>query len=112
MPDFAYAIDADRVPPNEARPAQIGDRWYAVCNNKGTYYVTDIHCPHEGGPLGRGEVHDGCLVCPVHHWPWNLKTGLTDADMPYLRLKTYRCEVRDGKVYADVSAPMPPNLPE
>ena len=111
MCSLQYAIDADQVPPGEARPAEIGDKWYAVCNDGGTFHVTDIHCPHEGGPLGRGEVDDGCLLCPVHHWPWDLKTGLTDPKTPNLRLNRYRCEVRDGRVYADVSRPLSPETP-
>jgi nitrite reductase/ring-hydroxylating ferredoxin subunit len=111
MPDMIYVIDADQVPAGQARPARIGSLWYAVCNDNGTYRVTDIHCPHEGGPLGRGEVRDGCLICPVHHWPWNLDTGMTADNMPFLRLNVYPTEVREGKVYADVSAPLPPTLP-
>lgn len=109
MTDMLFAIDADRVPAGQARPARIGDAWYAVVNDNGTFHVTDIHCPHADGPLGRGEVRDGCLICPVHYWPWDLQTGLSDASLPHLRLNRYRCEVRDGKVHADVSQPLPPS---
>ena len=110
MPQFVYAIDARDVPDSRAVPVQIGDDWYAVCNDNGSFHVTSFYCPHENGPLGKGEVHKGCLVCPVHHWPWDLKTGLSDPDMPHLRLKLYACEVRNGKVYADVTRPIPPDL--
>jgi len=110
MSEFVYAIDTEDVPAGRSMPARIGDNWYAVCNDGGTFHVTDIECPHEGGPLGRGEVRDGCVICPVHHWPWDLGTGLSDTNLPHLRLKTYPCEVRDGKLYADVSAPIPPDL--
>ena len=110
MPDFVYVIAARDVPAGQARPAQVGDEWYAVCNDRGTFYVTAFDCPHEHGPLGQGEVHDGCLVCPVHHWPWDLRTGLTDPNMPYVRLARYACEVRDGQVYADVSRAILPEI--
>jgi len=107
MSDYVFAINAEEVQPGKAAMVQIKEQWYAVCNDNGTFYATDESCPHEGGHLGRGEVRDGCLVCPVHLWPWDLKTGLTDSNMPHMRLKTYRCEVRDGKVYVDVSGPIP-----
>lgn len=107
MTDWRYAIDAAAVPTGQARPARIGEQWYAVCNDGGTFHVVDIACPHAGGPLGYGRVSDGCIVCPVHHWPWNLRTGLSDTNLPHLRLSRYRCEVREGKVYADVSSPIP-----
>lgn len=109
MPGLVELLDVNAVPQGEARPAQVDGKWYAVSNDGGTFHVTDIHCPHEHGPLGRAEVRDGCLICPVHHWPWNLKTGLTADNMPCLRLNRYPCEVRDGKVWADVSTPLPPD---
>ncbi len=107
MSDFVYAIDVKDVPPGRAVPVMVNDRWFAVCNDRGTFYVTAFNCPHENGPLGKGYVRDGKIICPVHHWPWDLKTGLTDPAMPHLRLRLYPCEVRDGRVYADVSHPIP-----
>ena len=112
MPDLTFVIDADAVPEGRAVPAQVGDKWYAVCNDGGTFHVTAFECPHEHGPLGQGEVQDGCLICPVHGWPWDLATGLTDPAMPWLRLPRYRCELRDGKVYADLSQAIMPKLDE
>lgn len=112
MPDFRYAVDADQVPAGKAASVEIDDRWYAICNDGGSFYACDFHCPHEDGPLGEGEVHDGCIVCPVHHWPWDLKTGLSDPNLPHLYLKRYRCELRDGQVHVDVSTPIPRELPE
>lgn len=111
MSDFRYAIDVAQVPPRRATSFQIDARWFTVCQDNGTWYAFDHHCPHAGGPLGEGEVCDGCIVCPVHGWPFDLKTGLTDPNMPWMRLKFYRCEVREGQVYIDVSAPIPP-LPQ
>jgi nitrite reductase/ring-hydroxylating ferredoxin subunit len=105
---FIYAIDADAVKPGRAAPVQIGDRWFVVCNDRGQFYAGDNLCPHAGGSLGKGDVHDGCIVCPVHHWPWDLKTGLSDPNMPFMRMKRYHCEVREEKVYVNVSAPIQP----
>lgn len=33
-------------------------------------------CSHEGGPLGEGEVADGCVVCPWHGSTFRLTDGL------------------------------------
>ena len=106
--DYRYALDAEQVSPGSATPVEIDGRWYAVCNEGGRFYACDNLCPHAGGPLGRGEIDDGRVICPIHHWPWDLKPGLTDPDMPWMRLKLYRCKLREGKVYVDVSAPIPP----
>jgi nitrite reductase (NADH) small subunit len=109
-PDFRRAVYASEVAEGSAAAVELEGRWFAVCNDAGRFYATDIHCPHEEGSLAGGEVCDGCVVCPVHYWPWDLKTGLTSPEMPHLRLARYACEVRDGFVYIDISAPLPPVL--
>lgn len=38
-------------------------------------YAIDNRCPHMGFPLCKGEVHEGIVVCPWHHWKFDLATG-------------------------------------
>ena len=102
-PQWGYVVDAAAVKPGRAVAVQVGDTWLAICNDAGTYFACQNLCPHAGGSLGKGEVRDGRVYCPVHHWPWDLRTGLTADEMPWMRVKRYRCEVREGKVYVDVS---------
>ncbi|UCD27752.1 MAG: Rieske (2Fe-2S) protein [Planctomycetota bacterium] len=109
MSDFVFAINADEISAGEAVMVKIGDKFYAICNDDGIFYAVDESCPHEGGHLSRGLVQDGCLVCPVHLWAWNLRTGKNSAGRPHLLLNTYPCQFRDGKVYVDVSGPIKPD---
>ncbi len=32
-------------------------------------------CPHKGGPLSQGIVHDNRVACPLHDWKINLDSG-------------------------------------
>lgn len=32
-------------------------------------------CPHKGGPLSQGIVHDDSVTCPLHNWVIGLETG-------------------------------------
>jgi len=32
-------------------------------------------CPHEGGPLADGFVEDDAVMCPLHAWTFDLRTG-------------------------------------
>lgn len=104
---YTSLIAADAVPVGKAVRVHAQDKCLVVCNDQGRFYVADCVCPHAGGPLGGADVSDGSVVCPVHYWPWNLETGLTDDNMPDLRLAVYPCEVRDGAVHADLSAQTP-----
>ncbi len=38
-------------------------------------YAIDDHCPHKGGPLSQGIVHDAAVTCPLHNWVISLVTG-------------------------------------
>jgi nitrite reductase/ring-hydroxylating ferredoxin subunit len=107
---FKRAANASEISPGTAAAVELEGQWFAICNDAGIFYATDILCPHAEGSLAGGEVCDGCVVCPVHHWPWDLKTGLTAPEMPHLRLARYACEVRNGEVFIDTSAPLPPVL--
>jgi nitrite reductase/ring-hydroxylating ferredoxin subunit len=71
-----------------------GDRIFA-CNNR---------CPHEGYPLSEGTLGDECtLTCNWHNWKFNLESGetLVGGD----RLVLYPVEVREGRVFVDVTQP-------
>ena len=32
-------------------------------------------CPHKGGPLSQGIVHDNRVACPLHDWKISLDSG-------------------------------------
>ena len=38
-------------------------------------FAIDDHCPHKGGPLSQGIVHDAAVTCPLHNWVISLETG-------------------------------------
>ena len=38
-------------------------------------YAIEDHCPHRGGPLSQGIVHDAAVTCPLHNWVISLETG-------------------------------------
>lgn len=69
--------------------------------------VTNL-CAHQNGPLGEGEVIDGCITCPWHGYQYRLEDGR--APPPFTeKLTTYRLRVRDGIVEVDPQA-LPPGV--
>ncbi len=59
--------------------------------------VFDDACPHAGGPLSGGHVEDGCLVCPLHQWPFRLADGVC-ADVSHIWVRKHLSRVRGGVV--------------
>ncbi|WOI52201.1 nitrite reductase small subunit NirD [Parvularcula sp. LCG005] len=64
-------------------------------------FALDDRCPHKGGPLSQGIVHDRSVTCPLHNWVFSLETGeAKGADTGIVQ--TYPAEVRAGRVHLDL----------
>ncbi|HZN13253.1 MAG TPA: thiamine pyrophosphate-binding protein [Acidimicrobiales bacterium] len=77
------------IPVGRVTTVIAGDR--AVClvhGADGTWSALDNRCPHQGGPLGDGQLDDGWLICPWHAYQYDTATGqpppgFRDAATPY-----------------------------
>lgn len=47
----------------------------ALFKVKGEVFALDNTCPHEGGPLGEGELTDYQIQCPWHAWDFDVRSG-------------------------------------
>ena len=57
MTEAAHKIlDHGELPEGRVTTVTIGHHTLAVTNHEGTYGCLDNHCPHQGGPLGDGEI--------------------------------------------------------
>ena len=75
MPNWIRVVRVSECPPGTATEAVAADRIVAVYNVEGTFYALDGVCPHQGGPLGSGQL-EGCIVtCPWHGWQFDVRTG-------------------------------------
>jgi nitrite reductase (NADH) small subunit len=60
-------------------------------------FAVDDKCPHKGGPLSQGIVHDRAVTCPLHNWVIALDSGTAQgADQG--RVRTYPLRVENGRV--------------
>ena len=61
-------------------------------------FALQDRCPHKGGPLSQGLVHDRRVTCPLHNWVLELESGQAVApDVGCAR--TYPVRVEEGVVY-------------
>ena len=66
-------------------------------------FALDDRCPHKGGPLSQGIVHDARVTCPLHNWVIDLTTGAASgADVGSTR--TYPAKVEAGRLRVDLTA--------
>jgi nitrite reductase/ring-hydroxylating ferredoxin subunit len=91
------------VPPGTVLSVRAGERWYALANVDGALHALDNNCPHNGGPLGKGELHGRELTCPWHGWRWDATSGRncwpgTDWRVPRVPVRV----VGDGEIQLPV----------
>jgi nitrite reductase (NADH) small subunit len=84
------------IPPGEGRTFQVGPRRLAVFHTRGgQVFAAQAQCPHRGGPLADGLLGGSVLICPLHGWKFDVRTGerLGNAGLPACKLETYRARV-------------------
>lgn len=72
-------------------------RVVAVFRHRGKLCAIDDACPHRGGPLGKGDIEDGAVLCPLHGWAFDLETGCM-RENAQICVKTYQVDETDGVV--------------
>ena len=75
MSRWVEVVRRSEIPLGEGRTVRTGGKCLAVFNDGGEYFAIDDACPHEGASLGEGILHDGCVICPLHSWVFELRSG-------------------------------------
>jgi nitrite reductase (NADH) small subunit len=64
------------VPVGEGRVYRLAEREVVVFRTRtGGIYATQAECPHRNGPLSDGLLADHCVICPLHGYAFDLRTG-------------------------------------
>ena len=101
--EFIECADVSEIPDEGVIAINVSGQPIALAKSDGKIFAVDNRCPHMGYPLNRGSVHDGILICHWHHAMFDLASGCTFH--PFADdVQPYPIEIRDGKVYVDVSA--------
>jgi pyruvate oxidase len=94
-------VEPDGLEEGRVTTVVAGGRALCLARTAAGYSALDNHCPHQGGPLGDGQLADGYVICPWHAYEYDPVTGLPppgfkDAATPY------RVEARDDGLYIEV----------
>ena len=66
-----------QIPLRGARtiPVEGGEEIAVFRTSDNRVFALANRCPHKGGPLSQGIVHDTTVTCPLHNWRISLVTG-------------------------------------
>ena len=77
----------------------VKNKKICVARTKEGLFAVNDKCPHNGASLGNGFcTADGSVVCPVHRYSFDLKTGRATSGGGDAA-RTYPIEIRDDGVF-------------
>jgi len=80
---------------------RIGKVDLAIYKYQGKLFAMSNRCPHQGGPIYKGEIRNGYVECPWHRYQFSVSSGKGppgyDDVIPY-----YHVAVRDGVGYVAI----------
>ncbi len=86
----------EAIPPGEGRTFEVAGERLAVFHTRaGEVFATQAECPHKGGPLADGLIGGATLICPLHTWKFDLRTG--EALLGSCGIKTYSARLDEKK---------------
>jgi nitrite reductase (NADH) small subunit len=98
MSEFVRICAQSELPAaGQVREFVVTGRALCVANVDGAICVLDGTCPHEGGPLGEGNLEEGKVVCPWHSYAFDVRTGAA-ADDPQLKVEVLEATVENGEL--------------
>lgn len=107
MADAVDACAEAELPPGARKTVQVGPDEVAIFNVAGQLYAIHNLCPHRGGPLGEGDLDGFVLHCPLHAWPFDLRTGQCTL-FSEARVRVFEVRVENGRVLVAAAASSSP----
>jgi nitrite reductase/ring-hydroxylating ferredoxin subunit/DMSO/TMAO reductase YedYZ heme-binding membrane subunit len=98
--DFVEVCTFDEIPENRACIATVSGERVAVFKYGGKVSAISNVCQHQNGPLGEGEIIDGCITCPWHGFQYEPETGASPPPFTE-KVPTFNVKIEDGKVFVD-----------
>lgn len=80
MGNLVKVARTGEIPVGQGKCVEVEGKRIAIFNVDGTYYALDDICPHQGGPLGEGELNGTVVTCPWHGWEFDVTTGVNRDD--------------------------------
>lgn len=65
----------EMLPENRIKKVRLGNREIGIVRIEKKIYGFNGFCPHRGASLIQGSIHVGELICPLHHYRFELQTG-------------------------------------
>ncbi len=94
------AIPVAAVTPGKGALATVNGHDVAVFRRGDEILAIGNDCPHQGGSLCDGWVEGEIVVCPLHGWEFDMRTGAC-MTVPGESVPSYIATVEDRTIYLE-----------
>ena len=94
------ALDVAALPRGEAALAVVNGLDVAVFRRGEEILAIGNACPHQGGNLCDGFIEGDIVICPLHGWEFDLRSGAC-MTVPGESVPRYRVTVEDGAIWLE-----------
>ena len=98
---FARICSLDEIPENKAVIGVAAGERVAVFKYDGKISAVSNVCQHQNGPLGEGEIIDGCITCPWHGFQYDPATGASPPPFTE-KIPTFNVKVANDEVFVSI----------
>lgn len=98
---FQRALAEDDLWIGETRGIELGGVKLLLVNVEGCVTAFEDRCQHQGWPLSRGRLEDGTLICALHGWRYDARTG-AGVNPRGCALRSFAVRVASGAIEVDV----------
>ena len=99
---IANSIEELNFSPSGLTEIEVNGKKICLGLHNNNLFACTQKCPHAGGLLAEGTLDArGNLVCPLHHYRFNIKSGYNTSGEGFF-LKTYPVKILPDGVYADL----------
>ena len=96
---FYPALDESALADNSMEIVEVQERRVVLIKRLGKIHALDNTCPHLGGSLGRGTLQGNIVICPLHHWAFDLASGQCVNGIPNEKIAVHETKIEDDKIW-------------
>jgi nitrite reductase/ring-hydroxylating ferredoxin subunit len=100
LPPFGFidVLDESALIDQQMTSVEVQNRRIVLIPVGGKINALDDTCPHLGGSLGKGTLQEGKVVCPRHHWSFEIATGKPEAGTPCKGVAVHQVRLENGRI--------------
>ena len=106
MANWVEVIKTNQLEESKGTTVFVNERDIALFKYEGEFYALDNKCVHRGGQLGDGHMDGPNVICPLHQWDYDVKTGVSRYDVTE-KVAIYPTQVVGDRVEIDADAVSP-----